>query len=51
MILLLPKVLSKSLKQSWSTMMEVFYNRVRKHSYLEYLSPEQFELKSKNDAA
>ena len=30
---------------------EVFYNRVRKHSYLGYLSPEQFELKSKNDAA
>jgi putative transposase len=30
---------------------ETFYNRVRKHSYLEYLSPEQFERKSKNDAA
>jgi len=30
---------------------EVFYNRVRKHSYLGYLSPEQFELNSQNDAA
>ena len=31
--------------------LQTFYNRVRKHSYLEYLSPEQFERKSKNDAA
>ncbi len=30
---------------------EIFYNRVRKHSYLGYLSPEQFELNLQNDAA
>ncbi len=38
-------------KSSIFEYIEVFYNRVRKHSYLGYLSPEQFELKSKNDAA
>ena len=30
---------------------EGFYNRVRKHSFLGYLSPEQFELKTQKNAA
>ncbi|MFL0800356.1 MAG: IS3 family transposase [Agarilytica sp.] len=36
----------KQAKQSIFEYIEVFYNRKRRHSYLSYVSPEEFERKN-----